>query len=219
MIVEREKGKTTTYILLALLVIGVAVTAYVLYRVTSQPVVPAVSQTEYTGTEYNPPVQLSAFTLPSSKGQPMSLSDLNGRWSLLFFGYTHCPDFCPTTLAEFKQIKSQLGDRAADVQFVFISVDTARDTPEVLKEYLARFDPDFIGLSGDDATLDRIGPDYGLYYERHDEGGTKTNYVVDHSTRTYLVDPKGLMRVTYAYGTEPEIIARSIEQQMEKLNS
>lgn len=219
MTLEQSKGKTTTSILLALLIIGVVVIIYILYRVTSQPAVPAISQTEYTGTEYDPPVQLTEFTLPSSIGQPVSLSGLSGRWTVLFFGYTHCPDFCPLTLAEFKQIKSQLGDKVADVQFVFVSVDGKRDTPELLKAYLARFDSNFIGLSGDDQTLERIGADYGLFYQRHDDGGTNENYLVDHTTRLYLVDPQGLMRVTYAYGTEPETIAESIRQQMEKLKS
>lgn len=218
MTANQVKNKSLTYVLLVLLIIGIIVIAVVLYRLTSQPAVPATNQTEYTGTVYDPPVQLSVFSLPSSTGQPLSLSDLNGRWTLLFFGYTHCPDFCPTTLAEFKQIKDQLGDKAADVQFVFISVDGQRDTPSVLKEYLTRFDPTFIGLSGDDQTLERIGSDYSLFYERHDEDGT-ANYLVDHTTRTYLIDPNGLLWVTYAFGTEPEVITNSIEQQMEKVKS
>lgn len=222
MTVQPNKGKTTLYVLLALVLLTIAAIIYVVYRSASQPaepVVPAISETQYTGTEFDPPVQLSAFTLPSSRGGPMSLSDLNGKWSLVFFGYTHCPDFCPLTLSEFKQVKQALGEQADEVQFVFISVDGERDTAEVLRDYLVRFDPDFIGLSGDDETLTRIGTEYSLFYERRTDTGSQASYLVDHTTRTYLIDPNGLMRVTYAYGTEPEIIAESIRQQMEKVNT
>ncbi|MBI5671478.1 MAG: SCO family protein [Chloroflexi bacterium] len=222
MTVQPSKGKTTTYVLLALVLLTIAAIIYVVYRSVSrpaEPVVPAISETQYTGTEYDPPVQLSAFTMPGSRGGPISLSDLNGKWSLVFFGYTHCPDFCPLTLAEFKQVKQALGEQADEVQFVFISVDGQRDTADALRDYLARFDPAFIGLSGDDETLARIGPEYGLFYERRADTGSQANYLVDHTTRTYLVDPNGLLRVTYAYGTEPDIIAESIRQQMEKVKT
>lgn len=211
------KSKTIPYLLLAFLLIGAVIAAVIVYQAVSRPAeanAVITDATEYRGTVYDPPQELSAFTLPSNRGKPLSLSDLKGGWVMLYFGYTHCPDFCPTTLAEFKQIKALLGEDAQAVQFVFISVDGARDTPEVLAKYLRMFDAEFVGLSGDDETLARIGAEYSLFYERRTDTGSKADYLVDHSTRTYLIDREGRLRVTYAYGTEPEIVAESIREQI-----
>lgn len=170
--------------------------------------------TDYRGTVYDPPQILTDFTLPASTGQELSLSDLHGQWVLMFFGYTHCPDVCPITLGEFRQVKTKLGEDANAVTFLFISVDGPRDTPELLENYVTRFDPDFIGMSGSDEVLALIGPDYGLYYELHTEDGTDDNYLVDHTGRSYLIDPQGMLRISYAYGTESDIIAETIRELM-----
>ncbi|NWG16969.1 MAG: SCO family protein [Chloroflexi bacterium] len=211
---QTDKSKKTTLFLLAALLVSVVVVAFVLYQAARRPAEAAPEDTEYTGTVYDPPVELSVFTLPSSTGEPLSLSDLRGRWAVLFFGYTHCPDFCPLTLAEYKQVRRLLGDDADAVQIVFISVDGVRDTPEALAKYLALFDPTFIGLSGDDETLARIGPEYSLFYERRTDTGSGADYLIDHTTRSYLVDPEGRLRVSFAFGTEPEIVAESIRRQI-----
>lgn len=164
----------------------------------------------YLGDVVDPPVQVQDFTLPSSTGEPMRLSDLNGQWRVMFIGYTRCPDFCPTTLAEYRRVKAMLGDDAEHVTFVYISVDGVRDTPEMLRTYLNNFDPEFIGFSGDDETLARIQPDYGFYYRRNLQTGSQLLYTIDHSTRSYLVDPDGWLRTTFTYQTEPQTIARAI---------
>ncbi len=164
----------------------------------------------YLGDVVDPPVRVQDFTLPSSTGEPMSLSDLDGQWRVMFIGYTHCPDFCPTTLAEYRRVKAMLGDSAEQVTFVYISVDGARDTPEMLRTYLDNFDPTFIGFSGDDETLARIQTDYGFYYRRNLQTGSQLLYTIDHSTRTYLVDPDGWLRTTFTYQTEPQTMARAI---------
>jgi len=164
------------------------------------------------GTRIDPPAPLKDFTLPSSNGGELSLHDLRGKYVLLFFGYTHCPDLCPTTLAQFSQIKQQLGSKAKDVSFVFVSVDPDRDTPAVLRRYVRSFDPSFIGLSGDHKVLDAIKSDYGLYYQLNKDEGA--NYTVNHSSSIYLIDPDGRLIMVYSYGTNTEVITRDLERML-----
>jgi protein SCO1/2 len=153
------------------------------------------------GTVIDPPVQLSDFTLPSSRdGQPVSLSDLRGGPTLLFFGYTFCPDVCPTTLSDIKRAKDLLGADGEALNVIFISVDPERDTPEVLARYVGAFDPSFIGLQGDEATFRQIGEEYGLYYQRRQVEGSAT-YLMDHSAATYLLDGEGRLRTVFGFGT------------------
>jgi protein SCO1/2 len=163
-------------------------------------------------TPVEPGMELQDFTLPGSTGEEVSLSDWRGDYALLFFGYSHCPDFCPNTLAEFIQIKQGLGDDAEQVTFVFVSVDGERDTPEVLDEYVSRFDPAFIGLQGNDTTLEQIAGDYGLDYELHTaEADADGNYTVDHTTSSYLIDPEGRLRAIIAYSADDEEVTAYIQ--------
>jgi len=175
-----------------------------------------------------PPKLLQDFILTSHTGDPIRLSDLRGRAVLMFFGYTHCPDACPTTLADYTRIKRALGSDADEVAFVFISVDGARDTPDVLADYLNQFDSDFIGMTGDEMTLRRMGAEYGLLFQQetisvgheHEEGHEHQhgqdlddeNYFVQHTSPSFLVDPEGYLRMVYFYGTQPEVIAEGIRQ-------
>jgi protein SCO1/2 len=164
--------------------------------------------TPLPGTLLDPPKEVGDFTLTDQDGQPFRLSDLHGRVALLFFGYTNCPDICPTTLAEFKRVKALLGDDAGRVAFVFVSVDGARDTPERLAAYVRAFDPQFIGLTGDDATLRPIARDFGVFYQRVNYE-SDTNYLVDHTASTFVVDQQGRLRLVFPYGTDPAaIVAR-----------
>lgn len=189
-----------------------------IFNTSSAPtiaVTPGAALDEIDGVfvgDYLPrPIALQDFTLPGNQGEAMRLSDSNGKWRLLFFGYTHCPDFCPLTLAEFRQIKELLGDQADQVAFLFVSVDGERDTPEAVTEYIERFDPEFIAFSGDDATLAQIQQDYGLFYQRVENAASPENYMVDHSTRSYLIDPEGNLRSTFTYNTTPTEIAGAIQ--------
>lgn len=162
------------------------------------------------GTIIEPPVALSAFTLPSSRdGAPLGLADLAGGPTLLFFGYTFCPDVCPTTLSDMKRTRELLGADGAGLNVVFISVDPERDTPEVLARYMGAFDPSFIGLQGDEATLRRIGKEYGLYYQRRQVEGSAT-YLMDHSAAIYLIDGAGRLRTIYSYGTPPAVLQAGV---------
>jgi protein SCO1/2 len=208
------------YTLAGLLIVSMSITLFVLFAILTRPAeAPTAGDiiaetTEYRGTVIDPPRDLADFTMPASTGADMSLSDLNGKWTLLFFGYANCPDFCPLTLGEFNRVDSLLGDDSAEVQYLFISVDGERDSPEALARYLERFNPKFLGFSGDEDTLARIQPDYGLYYQLRTDTGSAASYLVDHSTRSYLIDPQGRLRMTFAYGTEPDIIADAIREQM-----
>lgn len=169
------------------------------------------------GTVIDPPVQLTDFALPSSRdGETIALSDLGGAPTLLFFGYTFCPDVCPTTLSEFKRAKELLGPEGEAAHFVFISVDGERDTPERLARYLQAFDPGFVGLQGDEATLRRIGKEYGLYYEQREVEGTSAAYLIDHSAAAYLIDGQGRLRMVYGYGTPPDVLASGVRRLMQE---
>lgn len=150
------------------------------------------------------------FTLPSHTGEALSLSELQGSYSLLYFGYTHCPDVCLLTLSDINKVRELLGDKADEMDFVFISVDGERDTPERLRTYFKhRFLDDYmIGLSGDAVTLRQIKPDYNLNYElRKDEADQNGNYPVDHTASMFLIDPDGQLTTIFAFGTMPETIA------------
>ncbi len=161
-----------------------------------------------------PPKELAEFKLTDQEGQPLSLSDLRGKPVLLFFGFTHCPDVCPTTLAQFRQVKRDLGERGADLNFVFISVDGSRDTPDVVREYIEQFDPAFIGLTGEEDTVRSIGGDYFVYFNRAQTEGTPSaaGYSVDHTTYTYLIDAEGKLRVIYPFQAPREMIVEDISE-------
>lgn len=150
------------------------------------------------------------FTLTDQNGRPMSLSDLRGRFTLIFFGYTRCPDICPLALGEFKVIKKLLGEQAGQAAFVMISVDGSRDTPDVMKRYVEGFDPAFIGLTGDELDVQRIGLDYGVRFAKRKPDNTAATYLVDHTSHTFLIDPQGYWRMVYPFQTPPEVIAADI---------
>lgn len=167
------------------------------------------------GSFVNPPRTLTNFTLPSTQGKPLSLNDLRGKAVLLFFGYTRCPDFCPTTLVEFRDAKQALGAEAANVAFVFVSVDPEADTPEALKRYVTNFDPAFIGLSGNPEVLGQVGPEYNLVYKKREVSGA-AGYLIDHTAITYLIDREGKLRVIFPYGTSAAAMATDIHALLAK---
>ncbi len=144
---------------------------------------------------------LPAFQLTDQHGQAFGLEQLKGHWSLLFFGYTHCPDVCPMTLGILRAVKQQLltqQEVVANTQYVFVSVDGERDTPEVLAQYLRYFDQDFIGLTGSAEALKPLTDKLGIVFMQvpvaeTDNTESTDNYFIDHTTSIVLVDPKGRM--------------------------
>jgi protein SCO1 len=161
------------------------------------------------GSEIDPHLPAADITLSRADGSQFTLSDSHGKITLIFFGYTYCPDICPATLADMKRVKAELGQSADGVQFVFITVDPLRDTPERIHSYAIGFDPDFIGLSGSEDDLAEVWKAYFVSRQIQDTGSA-AGYLVDHSTRVYLVDLDQNLRLTYAYGTAAADIAADI---------
>ena len=148
---------------------------------------PRFKSTDITGADYGKTLELTDHT-----GRPRTLDDFRGKAVVLFFGFTHCPDVCPTTLADAAQALKALGGDAKRVQVLFVTVDPERDTQDVLGRYVSAFDPGFIGLFGDAAATQRAAKEFKVYYEKRK---TAEGYSVDHSGQTYVIDPKGRLRL------------------------
>ena len=148
------------------------------------------------------------FHLVDADGKPRSLADFRGKVVVVTFGYTHCPDVCPTTLADFAAARKKLGAEASRVQVLFVTVDPQRDTAELLRQYVPAFDPSFIGLRGELPAIDKVTRDFHVYANRR-EGSTGA-YTVDHSAQSFVFDPAGKLRLVIGYGMEPEKIASDL---------
>jgi protein SCO1/2 len=165
----------------------------------------------FHGTEYNVPYPIAPqIQLIRSNSETFRLSDQKGKIVLLFFGYTSCPDVCPTTLAELKLVMDDLGEKASLVQVVFISVDPQRDTPEKTQQYVEHFNKQFIGLSGPMAELEGIWKKYGVTREVT-ESNSAFGYIVNHTARVYLVDAEGNLRLSYGFQTPIEDIVSDLK--------
>jgi len=165
----------------------------------------------FNGMVIQSPQRATNFTLTASTGERMGLQDLRGKTVLLFFGYTFCPDVCPTTIADLTQAMTILGPKkAAQVQVVFVSVDPERDTPERLKEYLSYFNPTFLGMTGTPDELIAASTPFGIFYEKH-EGTPATGYLVDHTATVTLIDKEGYVRLVFPYGLGAELMAADVD--------
>jgi protein SCO1 len=152
------------------------------------------------------------FALTDQNGQPRSSADFRGGYVLLYFGYTNCPDICPTTLAMIANTLKNLGAKAARLTPVFITVDPARDTPKVLKAYLASFGPQFVGLTGTAGAIAKVAKEYHVYYARQPLAGG--GYEVNHSSEMYLLDPSGKLIVFYDPGTDAKALTADLEKRL-----
>jgi protein SCO1/2 len=156
---------------------------------------------QFRGTSYAEPFPPAPqFELTRADGSLFRLGDQKGRLTLLFFGYTSCPDVCPTTLAELRQVMEDMGPKADSVQVVFVSVDPRRDTPEKIQAYVDHFDSSFIGLSGTFEELEPIWNDYGVFREEV-EAASALGYIVNHTARVSLIDGDGNLRLSYGFQT------------------
>ncbi|MGB3329642.1 MAG: SCO family protein [Thermomicrobiales bacterium] len=165
---------------------------------------------EFTSGSFNPPNAAYPLDLIDQDGQPFSLQDFKGDVVLLYFGYTFCPSFCPTTMADMQQVKQELGADADRVAVVMVTVDPDRDTPERLKQWMAFFDPSFIGLSGTEEQLKLIKREYGVTAIKASPEAGQDYYLVDHSTQLYGIDPDGNLRLSWPYGAAPDAIAEDV---------
>ena len=146
------------------------------------------------------------FKLTAHTGATVTQEDFKGRKSLVFFGFTHCPDVCPTTLADMAQVMRQLGADADRVQVLFVTVDPERDTQEALAQYVPAFDARFLGLRGDLEATRRVAKEFKVYFEKR-PGATPGAYSVDHSAQTYVLDPQGRLRLFVRHGRIAEDLA------------
>ncbi len=162
---------------------------------------------DVTGAEY-----ARDFSMPDQDGQVRTMKDFAGKIVVVFFGFTHCPDVCPTSLAELAQIKKLLGADGDKLQAVFVTVDPERDTADMLKAYVRNFDPSFVALrASTPEQLAAMAKDFKVYYKRV-EGSTPTTYSMDHSAGSYVFDTKGQLRLFTRYGTGAEALAGDIRQ-------
>jgi protein SCO1 len=165
----------------------------------------------YNGSRIDPPLAIEDFELTDQFGQPFRLSEMlsseeDVRAVLVFFGYTYCPDVCPITLIEFKQIKERLGKEADSLRFVFITVDPERDDVEKLRRHMDIYDPTFIGLTGDRASLEKVWDSFFIYTARQ-EVDSPSGYLVDHTSRVYVLDSSGNVSLTFVFGSGSEAMS------------
>jgi protein SCO1/2 len=172
----------------------------------------ACGSVSFRGTALEQPVAVPDFTLTDQHSQPFRLSDQRGYVVLLFFGYTACPDVCPTTLATWRNVHDDLGSRAQRVRFVFVTVDPERDTPERLGIHLNAFDPDFVGLTGTQEQLQAVYDIFGVYVEKQPVSGSAVGYLVSHTATTFVLDAAGNWRLVEGYGTDAADIVYDVRQ-------
>ncbi|WP_310610741.1 SCO family protein [Limnohabitans sp.] len=177
----------------------------VLALTACSPDKPKFNAIDITGADY-----AKGFTLTDHMGQSRRLSDFKGKVVVLFFGYTQCPDVCPTSMVELAEVKRLLGADGDKLQGVFVTVDPARDTAELLKAYMANFDPTFVAFIPTPEQLAVVAKDYKIYYKKVD-GKTSTSYTVDHSAGSYVYDTQGNLRLYSRYGVGPQVLAQDIQ--------
>jgi protein SCO1 len=167
---------------------------------------PSFTAIDVTGADY-----AKNFELTDHNGQVRRLTDFAGKIVVVFFGYTQCPDFCPTTMTELLEVKKALGKDGERLQVLFVTVDPARDTPEVLKGYAGNFDPSFLGLYTTPEKLAELTKDFKAYYKKVD-GKTPTSYTMDHSAGSYVYDTQGRLRLFTRYGSGVPALTQDIAQ-------
>ena len=152
------------------------------------------------------------FSLVDPDGKVRTLADFKGKVVVMFFGYTQCPDVCPTTLTEMQQAMTLLGPQSDKVQVLFVTVDPERDTAAILKQYVPAFDPRFLGLRpADDAALEKVAKDFKIYYKKV-PGTSPGSYTMDHTAGSYAFDPEGRLRLYIKHAQGPEILAHDLKE-------
>lgn len=164
--------------------------------------------TDISGAQFGNPLALT-----DHHGTPRQLADFKGKVVALFFGYTHCPDVCPTTMDDLSKALRLLGSDRSQVQVLFVTLDPERDTQEVLAQYVPSFDESFLGLYGDVSATEQVAQDFKLFYKKQASGGN-SGYTIDHSAGIYVFDKQGALRVFMNHGQKPQDIAHDLKQLM-----
>ncbi len=152
------------------------------------------------------------FSLVDPDGNVKTLADFKGKVVVMFFGYTQCPDICPTTLTEMQQVMTLMGPQSDKVQVLFVTVDPARDTAAILKQYVPAFDPRFLGLRpADDAALEKVAKDFKIYYKKV-PGTSPGSYTMDHTAGSYAFDPQGHLRLYIKHAQGPETLTHDLKE-------
>jgi protein SCO1/2 len=181
--------------LLALLLLGILLIVGLVFGIYQA----FFAAPSFNGTVIDPPVAAPEFSLDSDQG-PVKLTDFQGKFVLLYFGYSYCPDVCPSTLSDMKRVVTRLDPQADRVQGIYISVDPRRDTPGRMGEFSRFYHPSFIGLSGTMEAISQTAAAYGIIY-RYNDAESASNYTVDHTSRITVIDPQGRTRLYWEHGT------------------
>jgi protein SCO1 len=166
---------------------------------------PAFLSTDVTGLDY-----AKDFSLKDFNGKQRTLADFRGKAVVVFFGYTQCPDVCPTTMADLAAAMKQLGPLADKVQVLFITIDPERDTPQLLAKYVPAFDPHFLGLVGDAAATEKVARDFKVFYQKV-PGKQPGSYTMDHTAGIYIYDPQGQIRLFARSGQGPDALVHDLK--------
>ena len=170
------------------------------------------SAAQFYGAAFDPVVAAPEITLTTHKGEPFSLTAQKGKVVVLFFGYTSCPDVCPTTLAHFRHVKQRLGEAAENVRFVMVTVDPERDDQQRMRQYVEAFDPDFIGLTGTPAELQTAWDAYYVQPQKIESANSALGYSVTHPASSYVVDRQGNLRLLHFYGMPADEVAEDLKK-------
>jgi protein SCO1/2 len=174
-------------------------------RISGQGTKPAFHFTDITGAEF-----ARKLDLPDVDGRPRTLADWKGKVTVVFFGYTQCPDVCPTTMAEMAQIRKLLGADGDKLQTVFVTIDPERDTPEILKAYVTNFGPGVVALRGNVEQTAAAAKEFKVYFAKVG-GKSPGSYTMDHSAASFVFDPQGRVRLFVPYGGDPKVLAADIK--------
>ena len=168
------------------------------------------SRPQFVNTDISEADYARDFALTDHNGKPRTMADFRGKAVVIFFGYTQCPDVCPTTMTGMAEAMKLLGGDAAKVQVLFVTVDPERDTQQLLAQYVPVFNPSFLGLFADAQTIARTAQEFRVFYKKQ-PGSTPTTYTVDHSAGSYVYDPQGRLRLYIKHGEKPEVIAKDLK--------
>lgn len=172
---------------------------------------PATPKAAFQGVDITGANYAQQLSLPDVDGKPRTLGDFKGKVTVVFFGYTQCPDVCPTTMAELAEVKRALGAEGDKVQGVFVTLDPERDTPEVLRAYLRHFDPGFVALRGTPEQTQAVAKEFKVFFTKV-PGKTEGAYTIDHTAGSYIFDAEGRVRLFTRYGAGAKALAGDIQQ-------